>query len=290
MAERKVLNKYMDPNFNHEKLVKLKKPVEKQDNVRNMLPFSIRCDTCGNYLRIGTKINMRKETVVGENYLGIPIYRFYMKCVFCYTEMTMKTDPKNHDYAMELGAVRLYESWKDARAAEELLTKIRKNEEEGDNMKFMEYKTYDSKKEMDTLEAIDEIRIMSRGNAKLTTETVVDALNKRDYYLNDTELKDYVDKIVGVEETKTAKKFIKRDFINLVTKNILKKCAVSEENTFDGKSDACSKSAELENAEHQNKNGNVNCYKSISKDQLEDTHLERNILTENETQEYQLVD
>lgn len=199
MADRKILNKYIDPNFNHEKLVKLRKPIEKQDNVRMMLPFSIRCDTCGNYLRIGTKINMRKETVIGETYLGIPIYRFYMKCCFCYTEMTMTTDPKNHDYLMEQGAVRLYESWKDARAAEELLMEIRKNEEEGNTMKYIENKTYDSKREMDTLEAIDEIRVMSKDNARLTLEQVVDALNKRDYALSDEELRGYLGRMEEME-------------------------------------------------------------------------------------------
>lgn len=46
---------------------------------------------------------MRKETVLNENYLGIRIYRFYFKCTHCYTEVTFKTDPKNHDYVVEFG-------------------------------------------------------------------------------------------------------------------------------------------------------------------------------------------
>jgi hypothetical protein len=46
---------------------------------------------------------MKKETVKEEDYHGIEIYRFYMKCIVCYSEMTMKTDPKNHDYVMEHG-------------------------------------------------------------------------------------------------------------------------------------------------------------------------------------------
>jgi hypothetical protein len=229
MADRKILNKYIDPNFNHEKLLKLRKPVEKQDNVRMMLPFSIRCDTCGNYLRIGTKINMRKETVIGETYLGIPIFRFYMKCCFCYSEMTMTTDPKNHDYLMEQGAVRLYESWKDARAAEEMLHEIRKNEEEGDTMKYIENKTYNSKREMDTLEAIDEIRLMKRDNARLSLESVVDALNKRDYHLDDEELKRYIDKVeeLGSDRVATKEGADPVSAISLLTRNVLKKIKVS---------------------------------------------------------------
>jgi hypothetical protein len=59
MAERKVLTKYYPPEFNPEKLVRNKPKKDKQDNVRMMLPFSLKCYTCGNYLYIGTKFNMR---------------------------------------------------------------------------------------------------------------------------------------------------------------------------------------------------------------------------------------
>ena len=180
MSERKVQNKYVSKYFNHEKLVKLRKPIEKQHNVRMMLPFSIKCDTCGNYFKIGTKTNMRKETCRDEDYLGIEIYRLYMKCITCYSEISMKTDPKNHDYTLEHGAVRLYESWKDARASEILLKEIRERDEEGNNMKLLEYKTYDSKKEMDAIEAIDEIRSISKKNAKFDLDKVIEEINKKD--------------------------------------------------------------------------------------------------------------
>jgi Zn finger protein HypA/HybF involved in hydrogenase expression len=83
-----------------------------------MLPMSVRCDTCGNFLYIGTKFNMRKETCMDEDYLGIKIYRFYFKCTRCYAEITMKTDPKNHDYVAEQGASRNYEPWRDIMHAE----------------------------------------------------------------------------------------------------------------------------------------------------------------------------
>jgi Saf4/Yju2 protein len=53
---------------------------------------------------IGTKFNMRKETVLNEKYLGVYIYRFYFKCTRCYSEITMKTDPKNAGYICEFGA------------------------------------------------------------------------------------------------------------------------------------------------------------------------------------------
>jgi hypothetical protein len=64
---------------------------------------------------------MRKETCNDEDYLGIKIYRFYFKCSRCYSEVTMKTDPKNHDYVCEHGATRNYEPWRDIQHAENVL-------------------------------------------------------------------------------------------------------------------------------------------------------------------------
>jgi len=34
-----------------------------------MLPMSVRCNTCGNFMYKGTKFNCRMEDVQGENYL-----------------------------------------------------------------------------------------------------------------------------------------------------------------------------------------------------------------------------
>ena len=165
MAERKVLIKYYPPNFDPDRLIKNKRPKDKQDNVRMMLPMSLRCSTCGNYLYIGTKFNMRKETCLDEDYLGIRIYRFYLKCTQCYAEVTFKTDPKNSDYIVEHGGVRNYEPWRDVQAAEEALKELKENEEEGNAMKFLENKTYDSKREMDILDALDEIKHLNQKKA-----------------------------------------------------------------------------------------------------------------------------
>ena len=179
MSERKVQNKYISKYFNHEKLVKLRKPIEKQHNVRMMLPFSLKCNTCSNYFKICTKINMRKETCQNESYLEIPIYRLYMKCIICYSEISMKTDPKNHDYTLEHGAVRLYESWKDSRASEGLLREIRERDEEGNNMKLLEYKTYDSRREMRALEVLEGIREIGREDERVDLERVREGVRGR---------------------------------------------------------------------------------------------------------------
>ncbi|KAJ0242821.1 hypothetical protein HA466_0200910 [Hirschfeldia incana] len=76
-------------------------------SVRLMLPMSVQCNRCGNYIHKGTKFNSRVEDVIGEAYLGIKIVRFYFRCTHCDAELTMKTDPINSDYIAESGATRI---------------------------------------------------------------------------------------------------------------------------------------------------------------------------------------
>merc|ERR1719313_2608284 len=66
----------------------------------------------------GKKFNSRKEDVIGDDYLGIKKYRFYIKCCVCNNEIAFKTDPKNQDYVCESGATRNFESWRQQGDAE----------------------------------------------------------------------------------------------------------------------------------------------------------------------------
>eukprot|EP00898_Chlorokybus_atmophyticus_P000370 jgi/Chlat1/1333/Chrsp118S01753 len=178
MGERKVLNKYYPPDFDPALIPRRKQPKNQQITVRMMLPMSIRCATCGEYTYKGTKFNSRKEDVVGEKYLGIQVFRFYFRCPRCSSEMTMKTDPKNSDYVVEGGAMRLNEPWRDIDKARDEFTAKREAEEMGDAMKALENRTLDSKREMDIIAALDEMKSMKARQAQVNPDQILEALKR----------------------------------------------------------------------------------------------------------------
>ncbi|RMZ92410.1 hypothetical protein DV736_g331, partial [Chaetothyriales sp. CBS 134916] len=173
MSERKVLTKYYPPEFDPSKITRkpnhLRQTGPKFMTVRLMAPFSMKCTSCGEYVYKGRKFNARKETT-DEKYLNIAIYRFYIRCTRCSSEITFKTDPKNMDYTCERGAKRNFEPWRDPASAElketdeQRLDRLeREQAEEAENaerdaMEELEQKMQDSKREMAIADALDEIR------------------------------------------------------------------------------------------------------------------------------------
>ncbi|XP_046845345.1 splicing factor YJU2-like isoform X3 [Xenia sp. Carnegie-2017] len=173
MAERKVLNKYFPPDFDPAKLPKLKLDRYRQYVVRLMAPFNMRCNTCGEYIYKGKKFNARKETVQNETYLGLEIYRFYIRCPRCISEITFKTDPENTDYVAEKGATRNFQAIKRAEDEEERLKKEREEEELNNPMKALENRTKESKQEMDILEKLEELRDLNARHASVDHELLL---------------------------------------------------------------------------------------------------------------------
>lgn len=173
MSERKVINKWLDPEFDPSKVVVEKKLQKTSCGIRMMLPMTVSCLNCGNYMGIGTKFNMRLETVLDEDYLGIKIYRFYFKCTKCFVEVTFKTDPKNHDYVCEWGLKKKPQYWKDIELAEEEYKSAKAKEMKDDAMKSLEYKKEDTKIEMDILDAIDQVKSLNKKLGVLNVEDTI---------------------------------------------------------------------------------------------------------------------
>ena len=173
MGERKVLNKYVPPDFDPSLVPRSKKPKDGMVSVRMMLPFSIQCSTCSTFLYRGRKFNSKKEPVEGPNgkYLGIQRYRFYIKCTGCSRPVTFLTDPKNADYEMESGATRNYEVYKDKSKAEEAEAAQQEVEEKEDPMKALENRVLESQREMADLDNLEEIKAMNMRHLQLLSKS-----------------------------------------------------------------------------------------------------------------------
>ncbi|KAB2039439.1 hypothetical protein ES319_D02G009400v1 [Gossypium barbadense] len=144
MGERKVLNKCYPPDFDPSKLPRVRRPKNQQM----------------------------------KTYLGIQIFRFYFKCTKCSAEMTIKTDPQNSDYVVESGATRNFEPWRAEDAEAEKERWKRESEEMGDAMKSLENRTLDSKREMDILAALDEMKSMKSRHATVSVDSMLEALQR----------------------------------------------------------------------------------------------------------------
>ncbi|KAF3187313.1 hypothetical protein TWF106_005586 [Orbilia oligospora] len=185
MSERKVLTKWYPPDFDPSKIKRSKAPKQagpKSQTVRLMAPFGMRCTSCGEYIYKGRKFNARKEHT-DEKYYAISIYRFYIRCTRCSSEIVFKTDPKNMDYECEKGAVRNFEPWRDQKAIEETeeerLNRLEEQiqvEEDENAMARLETKTLDSKREMAIADALDEIRTRNARVERADGGAVLDAL------------------------------------------------------------------------------------------------------------------
>lgn len=143
MSERKSINKYYPPDYDPSKIPKKRKNVQPKDQkVRLMAPFSMRCLKCNEYISSRRKFNARKEDT-GEKYMGFKIWRFHITCPKCNNNITFKTNYKTAGFVPDQGAVRNYESTtqsslektiKTEETPEEVLQRLEKEEQE--NSKF----------------------------------------------------------------------------------------------------------------------------------------------------------
>lgn len=155
MSERKVQSKYYPSDFNPSRLTRqprARSDVPKRQTVTFVTPFSIRCNSCGEYIGRGRKFNVRKE-VADEKYLSISKIRFYTRCTKCSTEICFKTDPKHSGYECEKGATG---SYKRPTIAED--DWLEKEETERDIIADLEAKSLNIRRELAIEVGLDEIR------------------------------------------------------------------------------------------------------------------------------------
>lgn len=142
MSERKAINKWYPPDYDPSKVPKKAKSTNpNNDKVRLMLPFSMKCLQCNEYIAARRKFNARKETT-GERYLGFKIIKFHVKCPRCNNGIVFRTDPKLAGFAPVEGGVRNYESTakeakiKPMETDDEILQRLEK--EDLENQKYHE--------------------------------------------------------------------------------------------------------------------------------------------------------
>lgn len=190
MAERKAVNKYIPADFDPDVVPHRLPPTailpssitltksRSLRTVRLMLPFSCCCDTCGEYVYKGRKFNAKKETVWGEDYLGVQIFRFHVRCPLCASEIIFRTDPQNADYLLESGAKRNFEPWRDEKRQSEALKIKRMMEEELDPMKAIEHRTADTRKEIEMDELLAELQAKKRYLEQVNKEQLLEKLEE----------------------------------------------------------------------------------------------------------------
>lgn len=92
-----------------------------------------------------------------KNYLGLHIFRFYIKCPRCIAVIAFRTDPETTDYVLEAGATRNFEA---LRTAEQLAIKEQKEKEEelkNNPMKVLENRSLKSQQEIEAIENLEEL-------------------------------------------------------------------------------------------------------------------------------------
>lgn len=174
MSERKGLTKYYPPDFDPSKLSRVKAPKDGKVSSHFMLPMSVRCLTCGEFMGAGLKFNAKKSTAA-ETYLGTKIFRFEMKCKACPAGFVIKTDPEHGDYLCEAGAKRNFEAWRDDKEKGDEAAAVRE-EQDLDAMQALENKTMDARKEMEDLDALAELRASNARSAAVSADALLDRL------------------------------------------------------------------------------------------------------------------
>ena len=195
MAERKVQNKYIPPDFDPKLLAKLSgkarggkrtrddgdgeegggagPAVRSKEVVRVMLPFNLCCARCNAYMYRGRKFNARKEDGrPEEGYMGTKAVRFNVKCDVCSNPIVFRTNPKTSGFEIVSGARENATSVGRFNHLEGVPADAdadKKDEGDVDAVAALEARAMASKKEMAVLDELEKQLERSRARAAVAT-------------------------------------------------------------------------------------------------------------------------
>ena len=107
------------------------------------------------------------------------LFRFYIKCTACVSEICFRTDPASTDYVIEAGATRNFEALRKAEELAEKEENARKEELENNPMKLLEERTAASKNEMEIAESLDELRELNRRTVAIDYDSIISDRNAK---------------------------------------------------------------------------------------------------------------
>ncbi|XP_050080749.1 splicing factor YJU2 [Anopheles maculipalpis] len=242
MSERKVLNKYYPPDFDPSKIPRVKLPKNRQYTVRLMAPFNMRCVTCGEYIYKGKKFNARKEDVENEDYLGIRIYRFYIKCTRCLQEISFKTDPRNTDYEIEAGATRNFMALKLAEEQARREEEEAREEEATNPMKLLENRTQQSRNEIELLESLEELRDLNRRQQDIDYDSMLQQFDRTESIREREERQERQDEEFIKSVKFQTKSGVKRVATEIIVEEVKEEAPDASTSTVEGNKPSSSKS------------------------------------------------
>ncbi|PIC36172.1 hypothetical protein B9Z55_015265 [Caenorhabditis nigoni] len=191
-TERKCFQKYYPADFDPAKIPRGTKSGGTKIVQRVMTPFNMQCNSCSEYIYKGRKFNMDRETVEGESYLGLKLFRFHMKCPNCLSQISFRTDLETCDYKCEQGAKRLDSdegvgNSEDDDSSEDVL----------DPMTLLERRTKQSRREMKAQEELEDILEANNGKEGVDAIGILKAEE------------DFKKKLAEEEEEKMVKELLK---------------------------------------------------------------------------------
>ncbi|CAO4375160.1 unnamed protein product [Caenorhabditis nigoni] len=139
---------------------------------------------------------MDRESVEGESYLGLKLFRFHMKCPNCLSQISFRTDLENCDYKCEQGAKRLGSDGEEGVGIQNP-GDVKDSEDVLDPMTLLERRTKQSRREMKAQEELEDILEANNGKEGVDAIGILKAEE------------DFKKKLAEEEEEKMVKELLK---------------------------------------------------------------------------------